>query len=30
MEKVLNDQITKQITEAFAEVKEPVQVLYFG
>lgn len=30
MEKVLNDQITKQITEAFTEVKEPVQVLYFG
>ena len=30
MEKVLNDQITKQITEAFAEVKEPVQVLFFG
>jgi glutaredoxin-like protein len=30
MEKVLNDQIIKQITEAFAEVKEPVQVLYFG
>jgi len=30
MEKVLNNQITKQITEAFAEVKEPVQVLYFG
>ena len=30
MEKVLNDQITKQITEAFADVQEPVQVLYFG
>jgi glutaredoxin-like protein len=30
MEKVLNAQITKQITEAFAEVKEPVQVLFFG
>lgn len=30
MEKVLNDQISKQITEAFAEVKEPVQVLFFG
>ena len=30
MEKVLNEQITKQITEAFAEVKEPVQVLFFG
>jgi glutaredoxin-like protein len=30
MEKVLNDQITKQITEAFADVQAPVQVLYFG
>jgi glutaredoxin-like protein len=30
MEKVLNDQIVKQIQEAFAEVKEPVQVLFFG
>jgi glutaredoxin-like protein len=30
MEKVLNDQITKQIEEAFAEVQEPVQVLFFG
>ena len=30
MEKVLNDQISKQITEAFADVQEPVQVLYFG
>jgi len=30
MEKVLNDQIVKQINEAFAEVKEPVQVLFFG
>src|SRR5512138_731708 len=30
MEKVLNDQITKQITEAFTEVREPVQVLLFG
>ena len=30
MEKVLNDQIVKQIQEAFAEVKEPVQVLLFG
>jgi glutaredoxin-like protein len=30
MEKVLNDQIIKQIQEAFAEVKEPVQVLFFG
>ena len=30
MEKVLNDQIVKQIQEAFAEVKEPVEVLLFG
>jgi len=30
MEKVLNDQITKQIRDAFAEVREPVQVLFFG
>jgi len=30
MEKVLSDQIVKQINEAFAEMKEPVQVLYFG
>ncbi|NWG08157.1 MAG: thioredoxin family protein [Chloroflexi bacterium] len=30
MEKVLNDQIVQQIQEAFAEVKEPVQVLLFG
>jgi glutaredoxin-like protein len=30
MEKVLNDQIIKQIQEAFAEVKEPVEVLLFG
>jgi len=30
MEKVLNDQITKQIEEAFAEVQEPVQILFFG
>jgi glutaredoxin-like protein len=30
MEKVLNDQIVKQIEEAFAEVQEPVQVLFFG
>src|SRR5512147_787646 len=30
MEKVLNDQIVKQIKEAFAEVQEPVQVLFFG
>ena len=30
MEKVLNDEIVKQIEEAFAEVQEPVQVLFFG
>ena len=30
MEKVLNDQIVKQINEVFAEMKEPVQLLYFG
>jgi glutaredoxin-like protein len=30
MEKVLNDQIVKQIQEAFAEVQEPVEVLLFG
>ncbi|MBK9924406.1 MAG: thioredoxin family protein [Anaerolineales bacterium] len=30
MEKVLNDQIVKQIEEAFAGVKEPVQILFFG
>lgn len=30
MEKVLNDQIVRQIQEAFAEVKEPVEVLLFG
>ena len=30
MEKVLNDEIVKQVEEAFAEVQEPVQVLFFG
>jgi len=30
MEQVLNDQIVKQISEAFANMQEPVQVLYFG
>ena len=30
MEKVLNDQIVKQIKEAFEAVQEPVQVLFFG
>lgn len=28
--KVLDEQIVKQINEAFAEMKEPVQMLYFG
>jgi len=30
MEKVLNEQIVKQIEEVFAEVQESVQVLFFG
>jgi glutaredoxin-like protein len=30
MEKLLGDQVTKQINQAFAELKEPVQILYFG
>jgi glutaredoxin-like protein len=30
MEQVLNDQITKQISEVFAGIKEPVQMLYFS
>jgi glutaredoxin-like protein len=30
MEKVLNDEIVKQIEDAFAEIQEPVQVLFFG
>jgi glutaredoxin-like protein len=30
MQKILDDQVVKQINEAFAELKEPVQVLYFG
>jgi glutaredoxin-like protein len=30
MEKVLNDQIVKQIKDVFAGLQEPVQVLYFG
>lgn len=30
MEKFLNEQIIKQIEEAFADLQEPVQVLYFG
>jgi glutaredoxin-like protein len=30
MEKFLNERILKQIEEAFAEIQEPVQILYFG
>jgi glutaredoxin-like protein len=30
MEKMLNDQIIKQLNEAFAAIEEPVQVLLFG
>ncbi len=30
MENVLNDRIIQQINEVFADLKEPVQVLYFG
>jgi len=30
MEKVLNEQITKQISEVFAELTHPVQLLFFG
>ncbi|NWG34788.1 MAG: thioredoxin family protein [Chloroflexi bacterium] len=30
MEKVLNDQIVRQINEVFADLREPVQVLFFG
>lgn len=30
MEKFLNEKIVKQIEEAFVEMEEPVQVLYFG
>ncbi|MBI4762403.1 MAG: protein disulfide oxidoreductase [Chloroflexota bacterium] len=30
MERVLNDQIVKQINDVFAGLQEPVQVLYFG
>lgn len=30
MEKILNEKVIKQIEEAFAEMQEPVQVLYFG
>ncbi len=30
MEKLLNDQVVEQIKQAFAQVKEPVQILFFG
>ena len=30
MEKLISDQVIKQINEAFTELKEPVQILYFG
>ena len=30
MEKILNDDVVKQISEAFNDVQEPVQVLFFG
>ena len=30
MENVLNEQITKQIREVFAELAQPVQILFFG
>ena len=30
MKKFLDDKIIKQVEEAFAEIQEPVQVLYFG
>jgi glutaredoxin-like protein len=30
MEKFLNEKILKQIEEAFTEIQEPVQILYFG
>lgn len=30
MEKVLNDQIVKQLHEAFKDIQEPVEILYFG
>ncbi|HUH98823.1 MAG TPA: hypothetical protein VLZ89_15790 [Anaerolineales bacterium] len=30
MEKLLDDQITKQIGEAFAQMQAPVQILFFG
>ena len=30
MAKILDNQVTQQISEVFAELKEPVQILYFG
>src|SRR5512134_2305226 len=30
MEQFLNEKILKQIEEAFVELQEPVQILYFG
>ncbi len=30
MEKILDTEVSKQISEVFAELKEPVQILYFG
>ena len=30
MDRLLNDQVVKQIDEAFAQLKEPVQILFFG
>jgi len=30
MEKILSDQIIKQIEEVFEQMKEPVQIMYFG
>jgi glutaredoxin-like protein len=30
VEKLLNDQVVEQIQQAFAQIKEPVQILFFG
>jgi len=30
VEKLLNDQVVEQIKQAFAQIKEPVQILFFG
>ncbi len=30
MERLLNDQITKQIQEVFSQLKDPVELLFFG